>query len=106
MSLPFTIEPVSDDMGELVVDVCDEYTYYTEEAPHLANATVKVTHPTTGRTVAEGVTGEDGRFTAPLPEGWYTVSVSADKHDSYRGNVLVDPGRQTGGSVDAAPGVV
>ena len=95
MSLPFTIEPVSDDMGELVVDVCDEYTYYTEEAPHLANATVKVTHPTTGRTVAEGVTGEDGRFTAPLPEGWYTVSVSADKHDSYRGNVLVDPGRQT-----------
>ena len=95
MSLPYSIEPVSDDMGELVVDVCDEYTYYTEEAPHLAGATVKVTHPTTGRTVAEGVTGEDGHFTAPLAEGWYTVSVNADKHDSYRGNVLVDPGRQT-----------
>ena len=95
MSLPFSIEPVSDDMGELVVDVCDEYTYYTEEAPHLAGATIKVTHPTTGRTVAEGVTGDDGRFTVPLSEGWYTLSVSADKHDSYRGNVLVDPGRQT-----------
>ena len=95
LSLPFSIEPVSDNMGELVVDACDEYTYYTEEAPHLKGANVKVTHPTTGRTIAEGMTGDNGRFYAELPEGWYTVSVSADKHDSYRGNVLVDPGKQT-----------
>ncbi len=96
LSLPFSVEPVSDNLGELVVDVCDEYTYYTEEAPHLKGAVVKVTHPTTGRTIAEGVTGDDGRYVATeLPEGWYTVAVSADKHDSYRGNVLVDPGKQT-----------
>ena len=95
LSLPFSIEPVSDNMGVFVVDVCDEYTYYTEEAPHLKGAAVKITHPTTGQLVAEGTTGDDGLFMANLPEGWYTLSVSADKHDSYRGNVLVDPGRQT-----------
>ncbi len=95
LSLPFSIEPVSDNMGVFVVDVCDEYTYYTDEAPHLKGAAVKITHPTTGQLVAEGTTGDDGLFMANLPEGWYTLSVSADKHDSYRGNVLVDPGRQT-----------
>ena len=95
LSLPFSIEPVSDAMGVFVVDVCDEYTYYTDEAPHLKDAVVKITHPTTGQLVAEGTTNESGLFMANLPEGWYTLSVSADKHDSYRGNVLVDPGRQT-----------
>ena len=95
LSLPFSVEPVSDNMGVFVVDVCDEYTYYTEEAPHLQGATVRITHPTTGQLVAEGTTGDDGLFMAELAEGWYTLSVSADKHDSYRGNVLVDPGRQT-----------
>ena len=95
LSLPFSVEPVSDNMGVFVVDVCDEYTYYTEEAPHLQGATVKITHPTTGQLVAQGTTGDDGLFMAELAEGWYTLSVSADKHDSYRGNVLVDPGRQT-----------
>lgn len=95
LSLPFSIEPVSDNMGVFVVDVCDEYTYYTEEAPHLQGATVKITHPTTGLLVAQGTTDANGLFLSNLAEGWYTLSVSADKHDSYRGNVLVDPGRQT-----------
>ena len=95
MSLPFSIEPVSDNMGVFVVDVCDEYTYYTDEAPHLKGAAVRITHPTTGQLVAEGTTDDNGLFMANLAEGWYTLSVSADKHDSYRGNVLVDPGRQT-----------
>ena len=95
LSLPFSVEPVSDNMGVFVVDVCDEYTYYTEEAPHLKGATVKVAHPTTGQLVAQGTTDDNGLFMAELAEGWYTLSVSADKHDSYRGNVLVDPGRQT-----------
>ena len=95
LSLPFSIEPVSDNMGVFVVDVCDEYTYYTDEAPHLKGAAVRITHPTTGQLVAEGTTDDNGLFMANLAEGWYTLSVSADKHDSYRGNVLVDPGRQT-----------
>lgn len=93
--LPFCIEPVSTKEGTLTIDVCDENTYYTKEAPHLAGAKVKITHPTTGAVVAEGITDEKGLFSANLAEGYYAVSVSAEKHDSYSNNLLVDPGTET-----------
>lgn len=93
MPLPFCIEPVSTKEGKLTIDVCDENTYYTKEAPHLAGAKVKITHPTTGAVVAEGITNENGLFSANLAEGYYAVSVSAEKHDSYSNNLLVDPGK-------------
>ena len=92
MSIPFYIEPVSESTGKMVIDVCDENTYYTAEKPHVAGASVVITHPTTGATITSGTTGEDGKFNAVLPEGYYTVSVSAPNHNSYRNNLLVDPG--------------
>lgn len=95
MPLPFCIEPVSTKEGKLTIDVCDENTYYTKEAPHLAGAKVEITHPTTGAVVAEGTTNEKGLFSANLAEGYYAVSVSAEKHDSYSNNLLVDPGTET-----------
>lgn len=93
--LPFYIEPVSTKEGKLTIDVCDENTYYTKEAPHLAGAKVEITHPTTGAVVAEGITNEKGIFSANLAEGYYAVRVSAEKHDSYSNNLLVDPGTET-----------
>lgn len=95
MPLPFYIEPVSTKEGKLTIDVCDENTYYTKEAPHLAGAKVEITHPITGAVVAEGITNEKGLFSANLAEGYYAVRVSAEKHDSYRNNLLVDPGTET-----------
>ena len=95
MPLPFYIEPVSTKEGKLTIDVCDENTYYTKEAPHLAGAKIEITHPTTGAVVAEGITNEKGLFSADLAEGYYAVRVSAEKHDSYRNNLLVDPGTET-----------
>lgn len=93
MPLPFYIEPVSTKEGKLTIDVCDENTYYTKEAPHLAGAKVEITHPTTGAVVAKGITNEKGLFSADLTEGYYAVRVSAEKHDSYSNNLLVDPGK-------------
>lgn len=95
MPLPFYIEPVSTKEGKLTIDVCDENTYYTKEAPHLAGAKIEITHPTTGAVVAEGITNEKGLFSANLAEGYYAVRVSAEKHDSYSNNLLVDPGTET-----------
>ena len=95
MPLPFCIEPVSTKEGKLTIDVCDENTYYTKEAPHLTGAKVEITHPTTGAVVAEGITIEKGLFSANLAEGYYAVRVSAEKHDSYSNNLLVDPGTET-----------
>lgn len=95
LSLKYSVEPVSETMGTLVVDVCDEYTYYTSEAPHVKGAQVIVKHPVTKAVIAQGVTADDGTYSISLPEGYYTVSVTAEKHDSYSRNILVDPGVTT-----------
>lgn len=94
LAIPFSVEPVSDDTGTLTIDVCDEYTYYTAESPHVQGAQVTVKHPTTGALLASGTTDENGKFSVSLNEGYYAVAVSADHHDSYRNNILVDPGME------------
>lgn len=91
--ISYRITPVSSEKGTLVVDVCDEYTYYTAEKPHVSGADVRVTMPNTNTVVAEGKTNANGLFTTELPSGSYTVEVKADKHDSYKNTVLVDPGK-------------
>jgi len=96
VTVPFKIETVSEVTGSLLIDVVDEYTYNTERAPHLKGAKVIVRHPFSGAVVAEGITDENGLFsTQQIPEGYYTVTVTADKHESYQNNILVDPGKVT-----------
>lgn len=90
----FRITPVSSENGTLIVDVCDEYTYYTAEKPHVSGAKVRVTRPNTNEVIAEGTTGLNGLFTHELPAGYYTLEVTADKHDSYKNTILVDPGKE------------
>ena len=93
LSLPFRIETVSESTGSLLVDVVDEYTYFTESAPHVANAYVLLRHPVTGATVAYGYTKADGTFQInDIREGYYTLVVQADKHESYQSTILIDPG--------------
>lgn len=92
LSLPFNIMPVSESTGTLIIDVCDEFTYYSSDAPHVQNAKVEVYNPCLGTLIAKGLTGEDGLFSVELPEGYYRVDVTADKHESFRNNILVDPG--------------
>ncbi len=92
VGISFTVTPVSEETGTLTVDVVDEMAFFTDEAPHLANARVVVKTPVAGTVVAEGVTGEDGKFATTLPEGWYTLSVSADSHNSYSNTLIVNPG--------------
>ncbi|MEG1861479.1 MAG: CARDB domain-containing protein [Bacteroidaceae bacterium] len=93
ISIPFIIEPVSSMTGILSVDVCDEFTYYTAESPHVSGANVVIKHPTTGAVITTGVTNEMGIFEAELPEGYYALTITADKHESYSNNVYVDPER-------------
>ena len=95
LAIPFSIEPVSESTGTVIIDVCDEYTYNTAEAPHVQGAHVVIKHPTTGAIIAEGYTGENGKFTATLPEGYYALRVTADRHESYAKYMIVDPGIET-----------
>ena len=92
VSVNYNIEVVSEATGVLNVDVVDEYTYYTEEKPHVAGADVVVKHPVTGAIVAQGKTGDDGIYSVELPEGYYTISVTEGHHNSTTGNILIDPG--------------
>lgn len=98
--ISFRITPVSSEIGTLAVDVCDEYTYYTVEKPHVSGAKVRVTRPNTNEEVANGITGTKGLFTCELPAGYYTLEVTADKHDSYKNTILVDPGKMNKEVVD------
>ena len=94
LQVPFQVTPVSESTGSIQVDATDDYTYNTASAPHLAGAAVTVTQPFSGAIVAQGTTGSDGLFTADnIPEGYYTMTVTADKHKSYQSNILVDPGK-------------
>lgn len=89
----FSLELVSEDKGNLVVDVCDEYTYNTTEAPHVANAQVAVKHPITGVVLAQGRTGNDGIYSVELPEGYYKLEVYAEKHENYSNFCYINPGK-------------
>lgn len=93
ISIPFNIEPVSSQTGVLSIDVCDQFTYYTNEAPHVSGANVVVKHPTTDMVIATGTTNEAGVFEVELPEGYYAIQISADRHETYTNNVYVDPER-------------
>lgn len=95
----YNIKVVSEEKGNLQVTVQDENTIYGNAAgehPYVAGARVQVKDYNTGGILYESVTGSTGsvRFDN-LDEGYYTVYITSDKHDSYRQNVLVSPGETT-----------
>jgi hypothetical protein len=67
----------------LTVDVTDEFTYYTEEKPHVENATVIVYEKDSMKEIQRGITGKDGTVSFEnLPIGDYIIHVEADEHES------------------------
>lgn len=105
LSIPYYVENVSENKGQLIVDVTDEYTYYPVsgdnagsitsslvEGPHVSGATVVLSHPVTKTVIMTGKTEEDGTFRTQLPEGQYLLTVSSSNHESYSGMVVVNPG--------------
>ena len=96
LSVPYQLQAVSEDKGNLIIDVVDEYTYFTDDAPHVEDAHVELRHPYTGEIIGEGFTDSTGVFRIDsIPEGEYTLKVEKDKHDGYQKNITVDPGIDT-----------
>lgn len=92
VSIPYSVIPVTEKTGKLRIEVCDQYTYYTEEAPHVAHADVTLSNPTTGLPVLLTDTGEEGVCTVELQAGYYQLDVVAEKHEAFRDFVYVSPG--------------
>ena len=100
--LDYDITAVSESTGSILFDATDDYTYNTNggNGPHLADAHVTVIGYYSLETVAEGYTDSDGHFLADnLPEGYYRVRLSKDKHAEYNNTIQVLSGFQT--NIDA-----
>ncbi len=97
--IAYAVKVVSEDKGSLLVRVQDENTIYGNAAgehPYVSGAMVNVKDYNTGVVLLSAITDEEGTVTFnDLNEGYYTLYVTADKHDSYTQNVLVNPGVQT-----------
>jgi hypothetical protein len=88
----FSLTPVSEETGTLLIDVCDENTYYTVEAPHLGDAQVVVRDYGSNAIVSQGQTDSAGEYAVILPSGYYNLFVTAENHDSYICAIYVAPG--------------
>ena len=93
-SVSFRFTAISDKIGGLKIISQDEFTYFADNHPPVADAAVKVKNPYDGTVVAEGKTDMDGQFTNDnLFEGYYNIEVSADKHGTYNGTLQVTAGQ-------------
>ena len=93
-SVNFRFTAISDKTGGLKIIAQDEFTYFADDHPPVANAAVKIKNPYDGSLVAEGTTDTNGQFIKDnLLEGYYNVEVGADKHGTYNGTVQVTAGQ-------------
>lgn len=93
LAIPFQFRAVSEAKGNLEVIAEDEFTYFAEGSPHVAGAAVSVFDAVSGDQVAAGLTDADGRFAAAdLPEGYYRVEATAERHNGFRANIQITAG--------------
>jgi hypothetical protein len=94
LALPYSFETISNETGDLAVDVMDEYSYYGSSGAHVDSATVILKHPYTGVVITQGMTGQNGIFNATsIPEGYYTLVVQAIRHEGYQNTIFIEKGK-------------
>ena len=94
LAVPYRFRTLSDNRAPVLVFAEDEYTFYAEGSPLVAGANVELADALSGTAVTNGVTGADGIFNAGLlPEGYYTLTVSATNHTDDRETVLIVAGK-------------
>jgi len=89
-NVDFQFRAISDALGDLQVDVSDDFTYYVEGSPKVEGATVTLTDRISGDRVATGMTDANGVILlTDIQEGTYQMDVSAPKHATYRSPVNI-----------------
>jgi hypothetical protein len=96
VSVPFTFDCVSTQVGNLQVTAQDEFTLVSPGAPNVSNATVTVSDFLTGTNVATAVTGPTGIVVfSNLLSAYYNINVEATNHGGFGATVLVAPNQTT-----------
>ena len=97
--ISYNLKVVGEEQGNLLVRVEDEATIYGNvdgEHPYVANAVVMLKDYNTGVILHTDTTATEGTVLfSNIQEGYYTLFVTAHKHDSYTQNVMVSPGETT-----------
>ncbi|HEU5123205.1 MAG TPA: CARDB domain-containing protein [Verrucomicrobiae bacterium] len=89
-SVPFEFRVLSEAKGDFRMTAVDEFTYYAAGAPPLTNATATLRDAVSGNVITNGVTDANGEWrVSQLPEGYYELEVTAEKHSAYRGTHLL-----------------
>ena len=85
ISIPFTFNLISEAKGDLGVTVTDEYTYYTESAPNVSDASVTIRDYYDHNVIIENaMTDSSGtHIFNSISEGFYYIEVKADGHTSH-----------------------
>ena len=92
LNVPFKFRAISDGVGDLHLQIKDEYTFYVAGAPLVSNALVQISDPIDGSTIAN-IVATNGDITIPnIREGSYQLTVSADQHSSYQSPVNIQAG--------------
>ncbi|RDE49091.1 MAG: tandem-95 repeat protein, partial [Candidatus Accumulibacter meliphilus] len=96
LTLPFQFNAVSDAVGELLIRTEDEYTFFAEDKPPLADVRIVLADPDSGEVIATALTGADGSaLFSELPEGNYLLTALADGHAAVNTSVTVGAGSVT-----------
>lgn len=94
VTIPFSLNHVSDAVGDLKITAADELSYYGDDKKGLVGAAVILRSPFTSEVLWRGETKADGTATfAGVPEGSYDLEVSASGHDSYFARFELAPGQ-------------
>ncbi|WP_256872037.1 Calx-beta domain-containing protein [Nostoc sp. TCL26-01] len=92
LRLPFNFRAVSEAKGNLSINVVDELFFFTEGSPRLANATISLIDPFSGRVIFSEQDADGVLSKTDLAEGYYKLRISADSHDSYEKNIYIEAG--------------
>lgn len=93
--VPVKATVVSNEKGNLTVDVVDAYTLGTAngDGPHVSGASVRLTNSLTGEVVMTGTTDANGIYSTDiLPEGTYYIYITAANHNYVEKTMTVSPG--------------
>ena len=90
--LPFNFRAVSEAKGNLNINVVDEYFYFAEGSPRLENATITLIDTFSNKVIFSERDADGILSKTDLAEGYYTLRITADNHDSFERNIYIDAG--------------